>query len=436
MEENEFEILLKKINSLLKQTTDKNRFDEMEDALRALNRWNDRGRTGKMPFIEKLRVWNLLAEEPVQSKATTEPHPGSEEIEAILEQLKAWLTDPELVDNPESDDYRAARKELRQWKEAGGVGEMPHTDRLAAWGLWPPRQEDGSVMGEEKSKAEETSIPAETPPKPEVHWDDKVYKLYEDALADHSAGSWLAAIEKLKTVLDGAPSEERGKIQALLEDAHRKLELGTNALIKKAREAESMFPENLEKQRSAWQAVASYNPDSPEAKHALATLTKQQEQRQLELDLGEWLKAARKAAGGLDLPELSTLLGKVEIWLHQGEAGELDDNLAKRTRQAYEAIVKLRADTRSALGIASTKVVEQDYKGAYTLAKGYLFRDKPVPVMIDEAGIAGPAGAEVSTKEFFEYITKTYISATKKRKGRWFLLPIWHPALCKRRWAG
>ncbi|HEX8681797.1 MAG TPA: hypothetical protein VF707_05745, partial [Ardenticatenaceae bacterium] len=135
--------------------------------------------------------------------------------------------------------------------------------------------------------------------------------------------------------------------------------------------------------------------------------------REIEWQLEATAAAARSAAEGDHLPQLNELLGRVSIWKAAGEHGALSRALYRRVVEAEQTMVALRAEVRERLGANSSLLGGGLYTQAYLMAEEYFRR--AVPVIIDSAGIFGPADTEVPTVTFRKRVKELCLTTLRQR---------------------
>ncbi len=380
MNQKNINTILDQLKTILDQTLDENKFDQVDDALRALKKWDG---SGEIPHKTKLIAWGVLAKQDEEAES------GSEDVpEASL---------------PVSDDPVAPTEEAEQ------------EDML----------EEPAAPTQKTEPAQEATVaekPAESSPPPSDP-DDGLMQAYNDALDLLDAKQYYQAVKALRKLRPTGRLFQ--PVQSNLEEARRQLRLETDVLIKVAEGIEQRKSHNLEAQEEAWQAVLDFNPDSIQATNRLKELQQRQLEKEISEDLDEiseyvvnllpdikaWEEADDESVPmpSLDLPEINTKLGQLQSWQIDEQTRELSDEFKDRVIRVYDDVKQLREKVRAVLGVASTMDVRGEYREAYRLSKIYF--EAGTKVMVDAAGLMSPEpGAEVDTPAFFQFVTKNYIA--------------------------
>lgn len=397
MNETQRQILLQAVTHRQELVTDDALFDALDNVRVALSTWNLQG---AIPYAQELREWGLLAEDESAS-LSVETQPEEAEMQPVAE--GAPLLDDNAVQgiltelrrrisasDPGSADHttlRAIRQAVHRWRETRD-GPLPHADELAAWGIWPP-------------------TPDAATPDP----DDALQPEFDAARALAEKHPYQA-IKQLEDLQLRARGNLAAPLATALSQTRVALTRRTEALAIEARRVVAQRPQDLEAQATAWRAVTALNPESYEAQEALSQL-ELRVQEAIADELDELVRLAQDAANRNHLPDLNACLGRAEGLRQRGERGDLPADLAARAKTVEVTVKDLRQATRDDLGVASTKKVQGDLRGAYHLAREYF--EQGIPVVIDTAGILGAAGAEVQVGDFFQLVGADFLAATRQK---------------------
>ncbi|MGC8838070.1 MAG: tetratricopeptide repeat protein [Anaerolineae bacterium] len=209
---------------------------------------------------------------------------------------------------------------------------------------------------------------------PEAPQERDLNQALQDARAKAQAGDYEGAIALFGMVIEETKDPYlKGRAEKSLQDALVERERRLQALVEEARRAEKEEPQNLDRQRKAWEAVLRLRPDHAGAGEALRQLEKRerlQKQERAVRALRQPIQSRRK-----DVREVENAIQEAERLKESGEIS--DPRLRRELEQTLNELQELRNDIlRQSEGGASNERAGQ-YEEAIekyraTLARGFL----------------------------------------------------------------
>lgn len=413
--------LIKELKELGKQQNPEV-FDDMIRVANDLTKWRTEDMRGELPHQDKLREWGLLkdgeqAQDALNDRAArAAPRTlSAANIDETIAALRARLTQLQDEGEEESSEYtelNTALSGLLRWKRSGMQEPASHLDTLERWEIYPfAPNRPSRANAVPVSPSSETSVPAAGA---DVVDSDSAYEdRYREAEQKLEGGFYYEARNIFRELQPKVRGRLRAPVQNGLTKANTSLNQRTTYLVEQAHIVERQEKKNLARQKDAWLAVLKENPDSQEANDAVTKLTQEMTDQEVRGEIRGLSEQAKKAAQDENLPTLNKMLGEVEGLRRRGEATppEISKKLYDELVNLEQEVTKLRAEVRKKLGQSSTLLTGGYYRDAYENARNYM--NRAVPVMIDEAGYAGPAGQEVETTRFFALAREQFLTSLR-----------------------
>lgn len=230
---------------------------------------------------------------------------------------------------------------------------------------------------------------------------------FDDAKALLNAGRYAAARTAFARLLENAPETLRRDIGDYLEMAAEKLARQIDGLVTNAEEYSQRQPDDLVNQRRLWEKILEIKPDYEIAVQTLATLTRQEQENKIRLELEDIRRDADVAAANSRLTELNRILGRAQNLQDTNKlehlGAELDETVARITSQRQQA--------RKRLGRASTLAVTGNVPEAYRQAQEYL--NMGLSTIIDTIGVLGETGEEVDLSTFLMETRRHFLASLR-----------------------
>jgi hypothetical protein len=322
-----------------------------------------------------------------------------EKIITVLEERALETNDQKAFDRLEK-----ASRAFREWD---GSGEIPHKDLLTDLNI--DFQDDSPQQKTEKQAEEKTQkAKAEPALKPEIS--DALREALLEADHLERADRLYHAIKFLEDVLKSMPADAAQQIKLKQADLRVKLGRLVNQLVERAQSLERKQPNDLKGHLRAWQVVHDADPEHNAANEALRLLNQQILAQTLENDLKEALEKATKAEKDSDLLAINDAKAIVQGMVSRASEAGYPQELHDKVVAGLGKIDSLLVVTRDRLGVASTKQIEGDVRGAYQMAREYIESD-PQPTMIVDAN----RGIDVPLKDFWKQIRKEFVSDLRNK---------------------
>jgi hypothetical protein len=286
------------------ESGNQNRMFEIVRVAWNLKNWVEKGGQEPVPEGEVERARALLAGEAL----------GEEQVT-----LEAAQGKPLLEEEPPVAPERA-----------GGV------EGTGAKGPSEGAQEAGLPEAAEPAVLEPTTL-VEAPPESPSEKD--LERALQDARTKAQAGAYEEAIALLKVVIEEAKDPYlKGRAEKDLQEVQAEQERKLQSLVKEARRAEEEEPQNLERQRKAWEAVLRLQPSHAGALEALRGIQQkeslQKQQRELQA-LRQQLRSRLK-----DVREVDQAIRRAEELKESREIS--DPRLSRELEQTLKELDELR----------------------------------------------------------------------------------------------
>ena len=318
------------------------------------------------------------------------------QIEVLQKALKALMEQTRNSNPGLFDKMEDVHRRLKNWK--GGM-PVPDENLLREWGVF-----DLAARSVASGRQGQTGS-LTTPGQPAVEDSRGVLDMARE-LANQ--GKYYIAVLQLTQLARYASGDLAYRVQADLVQYRQNLAQQTRRLVESAQRQEADAPRAFDRHEEAWNAVLESNPELAEAKNALERVRQKRQQQREQNRLGELRDRMKAAASNINLPGLNDLLGELAA-MQFGEAQRPDaEKLKNELRET-------RGQVRQQLGVVSTLIVEGNLRGAYRKAREYL--DRRTPVLIDESGLLGSPGQEVSTASYFIKVSEDYLTQLRKKLG-------------------
>ena len=404
MATNKREALLRAIQTRIKSTPadDDRTFDELDSIRSEVKRWDG---DGEPPQAARLRELGMEVDGTSDASSPNQLLLSKSDLDLIENGFRNQL------DTAPSEEHRGelrrARQAVKGWAASEQNGLLPFADQLAAWGIWPPAGPEPSPSTPDAlPKADQPTKP-ETPPGPDL--DDALRPEYDQALALLGNEQYYEAAKRLKSLSLRARAGLLTELERKLTQAETELKNLENRLIAEAEQEAKRYHENFDRQQAAWEKVSDVNPGSARAEAELYALSQRRAQREVGRALRDWEKELDRAVKSEDLSAINAMLGEVSG--QQIDDSLLTDELQQQRSQFKRTLLEQQRQVRKLLGVASTRVVQEDYLGAYLNARQYV--ERGTKQIYDESGAFG--GGLIETMFFFEKVSELLLDSLRTK---------------------